>query len=241
MKITILTLFPEMFTGPFDHSIIRRAIDKKILKLNFVNFRDFGIGKYKAVDDKPYGGGVGMIMRVDVIDRAISNSKFQISNFKHREKTVLLDPKGKLFNQQMARRYSKLDHLILVCGHYEGVDHRVTKLVEETISIGDYILTGGEIPAMVIVDSVTRLLPGVLAKPEATKNESFSLTANCYPLSANLEYPQYTRPPEYRGLKVPKILLSGNHKRINDWRAKHARHLPGVLAEDISLASWGRE
>jgi tRNA (guanine37-N1)-methyltransferase len=216
MKITILTLFPEIFSGPFDHSIIKRAIDKKCLEINLVNIRNFGIGPHKSVDDRPYGGGVGMVMRVDVIDRAMSNVKCQMSNVKHREKTVLLDPKGKLFNQRIAKRYSKLDHLILVCGHYEGVDERVKKLVDETISIGDYVLTGGEIPAMVIVDSVARLIPGVLSKKEATKNESFSR-------SKTLEYPQYTRPQDYQGMRVPKILLCGDHKKIDNWRKKQQK------------------
>ncbi|MBI5465653.1 tRNA (guanosine(37)-N1)-methyltransferase TrmD, partial [Candidatus Gottesmanbacteria bacterium] len=197
MKITILTLFPEMFTGPFDHSIIKRAINKKRLEINLVNIRNFGIGPHKTVDNRPYGGGVGMVMRVDVIDRAIKNIQPETP----RQRIVLLDPKGKTFNQAMARRFSKLDNLILVCGHYEGVDERVKKLVDETISIGNYVLTGGEIPAMVIVDSAARLIPSVLAKKEATIDESFSR-------SGILEYPQYTRPPEYQDLKVPKILLS---------------------------------
>lgn len=207
MTITILTLFPEILIGPFDHSIIKRAIDKKILTLKIVNIRDFGIKPHKTVDDRPYGGGVGMVMRVDVIDKAIQNVKCH-------EKVVLLDPKGKLFSQQIARRFSRLDHLILVCGHYEGVDERVRKLVDETVSVGDYVLTGGEIPAMVVVDAVSRLLPGVIAKKEATKFESF--TKNL------LEYPQYTRPPVYRGIAVPKILLSGDHKKIDEWRKKQA-------------------
>jgi len=211
MKITVLTLFPEVFVSPLSYSIIKRAIDKKILEVNFVNIRDFGIGKYKAVDDRPYGGGVGMILRVDVIDKAIVNSKLKTVNRKIREKIVLLDPKGKLFNQQIARRYSKLDHLILVCGHYEGVDERVKKLVDETVSIGNYILTGGEIPALVLIDAISRLIPGVLSKKEAIENESFSKPKI-------LEYPQYTRPSNYHGMKVPKILLSGNHKKIDHWR-----------------------
>ncbi len=214
MKITVLTLFPEMFSYPFNLSIIARAIKKKILELKFVNLRDFGRGKYRAVDDHPYGGGVGMIMRVDVIASALANSKLKTQNSKLREKTVLLDPKGKRFDQKMARHFSKIDHLILVCGHYEGVDERVKKLADETVSIGDYVLTGGEIPAMVIVDSVSRLLPGVLAKKEATKNESFSQPQI-------LEYPQYTRPEKYQGMTVPKVLLSGNHKKIEEWRQKH--------------------
>ena len=224
MKISILTLFPEMFTGPFDFSIVKRARTQKKLELNFVNLRNFGLGKYKQVDDRPYGGGVGMVMRVDVIDKALSQTaKGHLRGVRmhssdgggiggqNTERIILLDPKGKKFNQAMARRLSKLDHLILICGHYEGVDARVDKLVDEKISIGNYILTGGEIPGMVIVDSVARLLPGVLSKPEAIKYESFSL-------GSQLEQPQYTRPEEFKGLKVPKVLLSGNPKKIEEWQ-----------------------
>ncbi len=217
MKITVLTLFPEMFSGPFDLSIVGRAKSQKKLEIDFVNLRDFGLGKYRAVDDHPYGGGVGMVMRVDVLDRAIQSSRLRQGfggQAKLREKIVLLDPKGKKFDQGMARRFSKLDHLILVCGHYEGIDERVKKIVNEVVSIGDYVLTGGEIPAMVMVDSVTRLLPGVLAKKEATKNESFSK-------AFTLEHPQYTRPEKYQNMAVPKVLLSGNHKKIEEWRQNH--------------------
>lgn len=194
-----------MFAGPFDYSIIKRAQEKKLVEINFVHIRDFASDRYKSVDDHPYGGGVGMIMRVDVVDRALQNL---------RGKKILLDPRGETFTQQKARALSKLDDLILICGHYEGVDERVRQLVDETLSIGDYVLTGGEIPAMVIVDSLVRLLPGVL-KTEATKNESFSP-------SQGLEYPQYTRPEEYKGMRVPELLLSGNHKKINAWRRGRA-------------------
>lgn len=222
IKITILTLFPEMFAGVFGQSIIKRAQEKKLLEIKLVNIRDFGIGPHKTVDDRPYGGGVGMVMRVDVIDKAIANSKLKIVNRKIREEVVLLDPKGKLFNQKIARQFSRFDHLILVCGHYEGVDERVKKLVDEVISIGNYILTGGEIPAMVVIDTVTRLIPGVLQKKEATAIESFSPSSVVRHLSSVLEYPQYTRPPEYLGMAVPKILLSGNHPKIAAWRKKQA-------------------
>ena len=217
MKITILTLFPEMFVSPLGCSIIKRALDKKILKFKTVNIRDFGIGPHKTVDDRPYGGGVGMVMRGDILDRAIQNSRLRQGfggQAKIRERVVLLDPKGKLFNQKIARRFSRLDHLILVCGHYEGVDERVRKLVDEVISIGDYILTGGEIASLAIVDAVGRLLPGVLKKEEATQFESFTKDL--------LEHPQYTRPPVYRRMAVPKILLSGDHKKIDEWRKNQA-------------------
>ncbi len=233
MKITVLTLFPEILRVVLSSSIIGRAQKNKLLELSLVNIRDFATDKHKSVDDKPYGGGVGMIMRIDVVERAISNSKINIKNVprsgihdaavahkftnnigtKIKEKVVLLDPKGKLFNQTTARKYTRFDHIILVCGHYEGIDSRILHFVDESISIGPYILTGGEIPAMTIVDSVTRLLPGVLSKKEATINESYS-KKNVF------EYPQYTRPDEYKGFSVPKILLSGNHEQIKKWKEK---------------------
>ena len=211
MNVTILTLFPEMFSGPFDHSIVKRAQEKGLITIDFVNIRDFASDNYKSVDDHPYGGGAGMVMRVDVVDRAIENAKCQMLNAKC--KTILLDPQGTPYTQTKAQEFSRLDHLILLCGHYEGVDERIRSFVDEEISIGDYITTGGEIPAMVIVDSVTRLLPGVLKKEEATQTESFS------PI---LEYPQYTRPETYGGMNVPEVLLSGNHAVIAKWRKKQA-------------------
>lgn len=213
MQITILTLFPDMFTGPFDYSIIKRAKDQEKIAIHIINIRDFATDTYKSVDDHPYGGGVGMILRVDIIDAAMSNAKCQMPNGK--TKTILLDPRGERFTQKKARELSKLDHLILICGHYEGVDARVRTLADESISIGDYVLTGGELPAMVITDTIARLLPGVL-KEEATQSESFSI-------SHTLEYPQYTRPEEYKGMHVPEILLSGNHKKIREWRRKNTR------------------
>ena len=208
MKIDILTLFPKMFKGPFAESILRRAQDKSLVEINIHNLRKWAKDKRKTVDDRPYGGGVGMILRIDVIDAAISKLKTLNS------KIILLDATGKTFTQQKARELVKLDHLILVAGHYEGVDHRVHEhLVDEVISIGDYVLTGGEIPAMVLTDAVVRLIPGVLEKPEATEFESFT-----HP--SVLEHPQYTRPEVYRRWKVPKVLLSGNHKEIEAWRKK---------------------
>lgn len=214
MKISILTLFPEMFTGPFDQSIIRRAKEKSLVDIRLINIRDFATDRYRSVDDHPYGGGHGMVMRVDVIDKALSSIKHHVS----REKTViiLLDPQGIPYTQKKAQELSQLDHLILLCGHYEGVDERVRTLVDEEISIGDYVLTGGELPAMVIVDSVVRLLAGVLANPKAPQEESFSAA------SGLLEHPQYTRPPSYKSMKVPDILLSGDHQKITDWQKKQA-------------------
>jgi len=215
MNVSILTLFPGMFSGPLDHSIVKRAREKGHLTIRLVNIREFTSDAYKSVDDHPYGGGVGMIMRVDVIDRALERVKANGKRGKEKVRVILLDPQGEPYTQAKAQAFSQLDHLILICGHYEGVDERVRRLVDEEISIGDYVLTGGEIPALVIVDSIARLLPGVLTKEEATIQESFS--------TSSLEYPQYTRPPTYKGMDVPSILLSGNHAAIAKWRREQAR------------------
>ncbi|MBI2430432.1 MAG: tRNA (guanosine(37)-N1)-methyltransferase TrmD [Candidatus Levybacteria bacterium] len=219
MKISILTLFPEMFQGPFDHSIIKIAREKKLLDISYINIRDFGIGRHRIVDDKPYGGGAGMIMRVDVIASALAK-------IKEKKRIILLDPQGEKFTQKKAQELSKIDHLILVCGRYEGVDERVRSLADEEISIGDYVLTGGEIPAMVIVDSVSRLIPGVIQQ-ESTLHESFS--------TPMLEYPQYTRPPVFKKSAVPDILLSGDHQKIIDWRKKEAFEKTKKKRSDLLL------
>lgn len=211
MKISILTLFPEMFQGPFDYSIIKNAKEKKKVKINFVNIRDFGIGKHKVVDDKPYGGGIGMILRVDVMQKAISRTKGENPKALG-QKVILLSPHGKTFNQKKALELSMLSHLILVCGRYEGVDERAKQFVDEELSIGDFIVTGGEIPAMLVVDAIVRLIGGVL-KEGVIISESFS------PL---LEYPQYTKPNTYKNLSVPPTLLGGDHGKIKLWRDKEA-------------------
>lgn len=212
MIFSIITLFPEMFSGVFDHSIIMRARRKKQLTLHLINLRDFGLGKHRTVDDRPYGGGVGMLLRVDVIDRALQYAKMGVEG----EKVVLLDPKGTLYTQSLAEEFSRLSHLVLVCGHYEGVDERVTHLVDASISIGNYVLSGGEIPAMVVVESIARLVPGVLKKREATIFESFSKVGE----RRVLEHPHYTRPRVYKGMKVPDVLLSGDHTEIEQFRHK---------------------
>ena len=211
MKIDILTIFPEMFKGPFDESLLKRAQDKGLVKIKIHNLRHWAKDKHKTVDDKPFGGGPGMVIKVEVIDQALNDLK------KKNSKTILLTPQGKAFNQKKAKSLSKLEHIILICGHYEGVDERIRQnLVDEEISIGDYVLTGGEIPAMVVVDTVVRLMPGVVGKEESLEEESFSPPAN------GLEYPQYTRPAEYKDWKVPEVLLSGNHKKISQWRKEQA-------------------
>lgn len=223
MKIDIITLFPELFESVFSASLIKRAQTKRIAAINIHNLRDFSTDKYKTVDDKPFGGGPGMVLKVDVVDRALKSLP---AGYK-----ILLTPQGKVFNQSMAQALSKRDHLILICGHYEGFDERIRDLVDEEVSIGDYVLTGGEIPAMVIVDTVVRLLPGVVGKDASLEEESFSQNL--------LEYPQYTRPEKYKNMSVPPILLSGNHALIKKWRQEQSQlrtssrrpdlnHTPGV-------------
>lgn len=209
MRIDVITLFPEMFNGPLSESILKRAQERGLVEIKIHNLRKWAQDKHKTVDDRPYGGGVGMVLMVEPIYKALRELKAISSKLK--ASTILLDPGGELFSQQKAREFSKRDHLILIAGHYESVDQRVREhLIDKELSIGDYILTGGELPAMVIIDAVSRLIPGVLGKPEATQLESFS-----QPL---LEYPQYTRPESFKGWKVPETLLSGNHKKIEEWR-----------------------
>jgi tRNA (guanine37-N1)-methyltransferase len=222
MKISILTLFPEMFQGPFNYSIVKRAVDKGLINLNFVNIRDYGIGKHHLVDDKPYGGGNGMILKVDVINSAIKKAKDKkLKNGE--ERIILLSAKGKTYEQSLAKKYAKLKHLIIICGHYEGIDERILNFVDEEVSIGDYILTGGEIPAMIIADSVSRLVKGVIREGSA-ENESFT---------PFLEYPQFTKPQQYKNFPVPEILLSGNHKQIDSWRKKESLITTSKIRPDL--------
>ena len=203
MKYDILTLFPEMFK-PLKYSIIERASKKNLININLVNIRDFSKDKHKKVDDTPYGGGAGMVMRADVVYDAYKSVEDENA------KVIYLSPQGQKLNQSKVKELSKEQHLILLCGHYEGIDQRVLdKIVDEEISIGDYVLTGGELPAMVLVDAVSRYVQGVLAD-NSTEEESFS---NGY-----LEYSQYTRPESFLGMEVPKVLQSGNHKKIEEWR-----------------------
>ena len=219
MKISILTLFPEMFRGPFDESIIKKAQERGLVTIEFINIRDFGLGRHKVVDDTPYGGGVGMVMRVDVVHNAIETAKDPgISDMER--KILLTSAHGRQFTQQKANDYATLKQLIIVCGHYEGIDSRIVDYIDEEISIGDFITTGGEIPAMLITDAVVRRVNGVL-KDEATLHESFQTVKQDVPVS--LEHLHYTKPEEYDGKKVPGVLLSGNHKEINSWREASAK------------------
>jgi len=209
MILEILTLFPEMFEGPLNHSILKRAQEKNLLKLKIHDLRHWAKDKHRSVDDRPYGGGKGMILMIEPVYRALQDLK------KRNSHVILLSPQGAPFNQTLAQSLSHKKHLVLIAGHYEGFDERIREhLIDEEISIGDYVLTGGELPAMVITDTITRLLPGVL-DPEATEKESFS--------SGYLDYPQYTRPESFKGWHVPDILLSGNHAQITKWRNKQAR------------------
>ena len=204
MKIDILTLFPKMFEGFLSESIIKRAIEKGLLEINLVNIRDFTLLKNGQVDDTPYGGGSGMVLMCEPVVRAIESVKTNDS------KVYLMSPQGQVLTDQLADTlYQSTKHLILVCGHYEGFDERIRKFVDGEISIGDYVLTGGEIPALVITDCIARFIPGVIDE-ESFKNESFKENL--------LDYPVYTKPREFRGLKVPDILLSGDHKKIDEYR-----------------------
>lgn len=212
MKISIITLFPEMFNGPLDVSMLKKAQDVGALELEFIDLRRFGVGPRQQVDDMPYGGGDGMVLKPEPIVAAIEAAK----KSERTPVVVLLTPQGDTYTQATAQELSEYDHLILVCGRYEGFDERIRQFVDMQISIGDYILTGGEIPAMVVADSVTRLLPGVLGGEYSAADESFSD-------GETLEYPQYTRPEEFRGMKVPDILLSGHHEEIAKWRREQAR------------------
>ena len=203
MKFDILTLFPEMFEN-LKQSIIGRAIEKNIININLINIRDFSKDKHKKVDDTPYGGGAGMVMKPDVVYSAYNSIKDKNA------RVIYMSPQGKTLNQEKVEELSKEEHLVILCGHYEGIDQRVLdKIVDEEISIGDYVLTGGELPAMVLIDSVSRYVEGVL-KEDSIKEESFS--------NGLLEYPQYTRPEVFKGEKVPEILLSGHHENISKWR-----------------------
>lgn len=207
MKFDVLTLFPEMFES-MKCSVIGKAIEKNLIQLNVVNIRDFSKDKHKKVDDTPYGGGAGMILRPDVVYDAYSSIKTEDA------KVIYLSPKGRTLNQEKVKELSKEKHLILLCGHYEGIDQRVLDtIVDEEISIGDYVLTGGELPAMVLMDTVSRYIEGVLTK-ESIEEESFS--------NGLLEYPQYTRPEVFLGKKIPEILTSGHHEKIKEWRREQS-------------------
>ena len=218
MKFDILTLFPEMFSS-LEQSIIGRAVENEQISINLINIRDFSTDKHKKVDDTPYGGGAGMVMMPDVVYSAYESLESSDA------KVIYMSPKGKTLNQEKVEELSKESHLIILCGHYEGIDQRVLdKIVDEEISIGDYVLTGGEIPAMVLIDSVSRYVKGVL-KEDSIKEESFS--------NGLLEYPQYTRPEIFQGERVPEVLLSGNHQEIDKWRKEKSLEITKKNRPDL--------
>ena|SRR3989344_643709 len=220
MKFNIITLFPEMFQGPLSESIIKRAREDKIIEINYHNLRDFATDKHKTVDDTPYGGGQGMVLKVDVMDRAISAAKSRVESRESRVRTILLTPQGKRLNQDKVRELAeKYDNLILIAGHYEGFDERIRdNLIDEEISIGDFVLTGGELPAMILIDAVSRMVPGVLTEGSADEETFMQKDKDGKYLK---EYPQYTKPAEYNGWSVPEILKSGDHGEIKKWRDRH--------------------
>lgn len=212
MKIDILTLFPRMFEGPLGESIIGKAVEKELLAIQIYNFRDYSDNKHQTVDDYPYGGGAGMLLKAQPIFSAMEAIEKQAPETKKR--VILLDPAGKQFDQRMAEEFSKEEHLVFICGHYEGYDERIRQLVTDEVSLGDYVLTGGELGAMVMVDATVRLLPEVLGNNLSAQTDSHS--------TGLLEHPQYTRPAEFNGMMVPEVLMNGNHKLIEEWQLKES-------------------
>lgn len=221
MKFQLLTIFPSIFDSYRNESILKRAQEKKLIQFRIHNLRDWATDKHKTVDDTPYGGGAGMLMKIEPLYRALNDiKKINKKTKPTKRKIVLLSAGGKTWNQALARKYSKLEEIIFICGRYEGVDARLKKFVDEEISVGDYVLTGGELPALTIIDSITRLLPGVLGNKESVVEESHTT-------DGVMEYPQYTRPEVFmagnKKYRVPKILLSGDHKKIKEWREKNQK------------------
>ncbi len=215
MRIDVLTIFPKMFEAVMGESIIKRAKEKRVVEINVIDLRLFSKDKHRKVDDKPFGGGPGMVMNAEPFFEAVNYIRKKTKDRRLKTRIILLTPKGKKFDQALALKLSKYEHMVLLCGHYEGIDERVAEsLVDDEISIGDFVLTGGELPAMVIIDSIVRLLPGALGDENSSKDESFSENF--------LEYPHYTRPADYKGIKVPNVLLSGDHEKIKEWRKKEA-------------------
>lgn len=214
MRIDMATIFPEMFAGPFGDSITKRAVDNGILDIHFTNFRDYTEDKHHHVDDTPFGGGAGMVIKPEPMYKAVRDVLAKTEEFAANRRVLIMDPSGPTFTQAKAKELAGYDQLVFICGHYEGFDARIYKLADEAISIGDFILTGGELPAMVITDAVSRMLPGVLGAPDSAPTDSF--------YDGLLEFPQYTRPREFEGMAVPEVLLSGNHARIRQWRREQS-------------------
>ena len=228
MRIDVVTIFPEMFTGPFGASITKRAVDKGILDIHLTNFRDFSFDKHHHVDDSPFGGGAGMVLKPEPMYRAVRDVLAQSQAYDGRRRVLIMDPSGATFTQAKAKELASYEQIVFICGHYEGFDARIYDLADEAVSIGDYVLTGGELPAMVIVDAVSRMLPGVLGDEESAPTDSF--------YDGLLGFPQYTRPREFEGKAVPDVLISGDHAKIRAWRREQAllatkKHRPDLLAK----------
>ena len=244
MRIDLVTLFPEMFTGVFGASIIGRAVERSILDIAYTNFRDYSTDKHRHVDDTPCGGGAGMVLKPEPIYAAVRDVWAKTAAFAERRCTIIFDPAGDVFTQDTAKELASCEQLILICGHYEGFDARIYDLADRLISVGDFVLTGGEIPAILLVDATARMLPGVLGDAESAPTDSF--------FDGRLGYPQYTRPREFEGRAVPEVLLSGNHAEISRWRREQSilatlRHRPELLAraelskEDLDFLARQRE
>jgi tRNA (guanine37-N1)-methyltransferase len=234
VKIWVLTLFPEMFQGPLSTSILKRAKEKGLFDYQLVNFRDFAKDRHRTVDDTPYGGGAGMVLKPEPVFAAVDSIMAQANSCPYR---ILTTPQGEPFNQRLAKELAAKEELLFICGHYEGYDERIRSLADREISIGDYVLTGGELATMVMIDAIVRLIPGALGDEQSAQNDSFS--------EGLLDYPQYTKPAVFRGLAVPEILLSGHHARIAAWRRRQAlqrtaERRPDLLAK-LDLTAEERE
>lgn len=225
MRIDMVTLFPEMFAGPFGDSITKRAVENGILDIHFTNFRDFSFDKHKHVDDSPFGGGAGMVLKPEPMYRAVRDVLAKTEEFAENRRVLIMDPSGPVFTQAKAKELAQYDQLVFICGHYEGFDARIYPLADEAVSIGDFVLTGGELPAMVITDAVSRMLPGVLGDEDSAPTDSF--------YDGLLEFPQYTRPREFEGMAVPEVLLSGDHAKIREWRRKESLRMTKEKRPDL--------
>lgn len=228
MRIDMVTIFPEMFAGPFGESITKRAVDKGILDIHFTNFRDYALDKHHHVDDSPFGGGAGMVLKPEPMYSAVRDLLGKTAEYEGRRRILIMDPSGPTFNQAKAKELAEYEQLVFICGHYEGFDARIYRLADEAISIGDFVLTGGELPAMVITDAVSRMLPGVLGDEDSAPTDSF--------YEGLLGYPQYTRPRDFEGDVVPEVLVSGDHAKIRQWRREQSllltkRYRPDLLTK----------
>jgi tRNA (guanine37-N1)-methyltransferase len=234
MRFDVITIFPEIFRGVFEFGIIRRAVEAGLIEIRVHDLRDYAHDRHRTVDDRPFGGGAGMVMKPEPLFRSVE----AVTAGAQEATTVLLSPQGRLFNQRIAEEFAREDCMVLVCGRYEGVDERVVEHLSDEVSIGDYVLSGGEIPAMVVIDAVTRLIPGALGSEQSAARESFS--------DGLLDHPQYTRPPEYRGMKAPDVLQSGNHQEIERWRRRKAiektlRRRPDLIEGRVLSSDERRE